>query len=200
MPFLCLAIFAISAVADWVAVTQEQTRVEYVAKPAALAALIGYAATAPDPSAGLVIALVLSLLGDVYLMLPADLFAAGLGSFLLAHVAYIAEFDATWLARLAWWLVVLAASYPVARRIVRAIDDPTLRPAVVVYMATIGLMVASALASGSLLAAGGAILFFVSDAIIAWDRFVRKLSWARPAIMVTYHVGQLGLVLALRSG
>jgi uncharacterized membrane protein YhhN len=195
---LCLPIFVLSAVADWMAVAQGRTTIEYVAKPAALAALIGYAATAPAPSAGLLIALLLSLLGDVYLMLPANLFVAGLGAFLLAHVAYIAELDAAWSARLLWWVAVVAAAFPVTRRIMRAIDDATLRPAVATYIAIIALMVASAIASGSPIAAVGATLFFTSDGIIAWDRFVQRLRWARPAIMVTYHVGQLALVIALR--
>jgi hypothetical protein len=35
-----------------------------------------------------VVALALSLLGDVFLMLPVDLFVFGLGAFLLGHVAY----------------------------------------------------------------------------------------------------------------
>ena len=198
MSMWCLLVFGFAAVIDWVAVGQGRTAVEYVAKPAALAALIGYAATAVHPSAGLVIALLLSLLGDVYLMLPGDLFAAGLGAFLLAHVAYIAEFDATWIARLLWWVVVLGAAFPLARCVLRSIDDPTLRPAVGIYLAVIALMVASAVASGSGIAAAGALSFFVSDGIIAWDRFVHRLSWARPAIMVTYHLGQLALVVALR--
>ena len=36
-----------------------------------------------------VAALVLSLAGDVFLMLPKDLFVFGLGAFLLGHLAYI---------------------------------------------------------------------------------------------------------------
>jgi hypothetical protein len=33
--------------------------------------------------------------------------------------------------------------------------------------------------------------------MIAWDRFVKPFTWARPAIMVTYHLAQAGLVLSL---
>ena len=32
-----------------------------------------------------------------------------------------------------------------------------------------------------------------SDALIAWNRFVRRLAWAPVVIMVTYHLGQRGL-------
>ena len=45
----------------------------------------------------------------------------------------------------------------------------------------------------------GALLFFVSDYLIARDRFVRPLPWAPLAIMVLYHLGQAGLVLSLTS-
>ena len=44
-----------------------------------------------------------------------------------------------------------------------------------------------------------AVLFMASDALIAWNRFVRRLAWAPVVIMVTYHLGQLGLVTALRG-
>jgi uncharacterized membrane protein YhhN len=70
------------------------------------------------------------------------------------------------------------------------------RGAVLAYMLTIGLMVGSALASGSAAATAGALLFFGSDFMIAWNRFVRPMPWAQPAIMVTYHLGQLGLTTA----
>ena len=43
----------------------------------------------PAVRAWFVAALVLSLAGDVFLMLPQDLFVFGLGSFLLGHIAYI---------------------------------------------------------------------------------------------------------------
>jgi hypothetical protein len=43
----------------------------------------------------------------------------------------------------------------------------------------------------------GASLFFASDSLIAWNRFVRPRAWAPVAIMVTYHLGQAGLVTSL---
>src|SRR4051794_41583322 len=56
-------------------------------------------ALALDPVAGadarrgwFVAALVFSLAGDVFLMLPRDLFVAGLSAFLVAHLCYIAGF------------------------------------------------------------------------------------------------------------
>ena len=200
MAVASLIAFLLFAVVDWVAVAKGAKSVEYVAKPAALAALLIYAATGPAPSGWLIAALFFSLLGDVALMLPGNLFVAGLGAFLLAHVAYIVDFEAPVAARAVWLAIALALASPLALRIIRSVDDTSLRLPVGVYMFVILLMVASAAASGSALAAAGAVLFFSSDSVIAWDRFVRPFAWAQPVIMVTYHLGQLALATALRAG
>jgi uncharacterized membrane protein YhhN len=193
--------FLLFAVVDWVTVAKGAKPAEYVAKPAALVALIVYAATGPAPSPWLIAALFFSLLGDVALMLlPGNLFVAGLGAFLLAHIAYIVDFAAPMAARVVWLAIALALASPLALRIIRSVDDAPLRLPVGVYMFVILLMVASAVASGSTLAAAGALLFFSSDSVIAWDRFVRPFAWAQPVIMVTYHLGQLALATALRAG
>ena len=192
--------FAVCAVTDWVAVVQRAKRVEYLAKPATLVALLIYAARGPAPAPWLLAALVLSLCGDVALMLPADVFVVGLAAFLLAHIAYIIGFEASISARVLWWGIVLVMSSPLSRRIIRGIGNPSLRVPVGAYMVVISLMVGSAIASGSALATAGAVLFFSSDAVIAWNRFVRPFAWAQLVIMVTYHSGQLALAVALRAG
>jgi uncharacterized membrane protein YhhN len=199
METISLLAFFVFAGLDWYAVSLPTRTLEYVAKPAALAALIVFASTGPAASPLLIAALCLGLLGDVYLMLPVDLFLPGLGAFLVGHLAYIADFDASVGWRLVWFAVMVAATYPVSRRIVKAVSDGTLRVAIMVYLGVISFMAASAIASGSFAAAIGAVLFVASDAIIAWDRFVGQKSWARVAIIVTYHLGQLGIVYALRA-
>lgn len=199
MAVCAVVAFGAFALADWIAVAQGWKRVEYVAKPAALVALVVYAALGPAASPWLLAALVFSLLGDMALMLPADLFVAGLGAFLLAHIAYIIDFDAALVARLIWLAGTLALLSPLAFRLVRSVNDARLRPAVAAYILVIAFMVASALASGNVLAAAGAILFMVSDTLIAWNRFVHRLAWAQPAIMITYHLAQFGLASALRA-
>ena len=196
IPFVAFAVFA---VANWMAVARGDKPLEYLTKPAALAALIIWAATGTDATPWLIAAPALSLLGDVYLMLPTDVFTAGLGAFLLAHVAYVIDFDVSLGSRLLWTIVALVAMSPFAIRIVRAVGSSSVRVGVMSYMAAIGLMVGSALASGSFSAQIGALLFMVSDTILAWNRFVRPLSWARTAIIVTYHLGQLGIAYTLRG-
>jgi uncharacterized membrane protein YhhN len=200
MSLAALLAFAVCALVDWVAVAQERTEVEYVAKPAALAALLVYALAGTDASAWLIAALTFSLLGDVYLMLPAEVFAAGLVAFLLAHLFYIAAFDASLAARLAWLVVMLVIAVPIALRIMRSVSQAALRAAIALYMAVITFMVASAMATGSVLAAVGALLFFASDGILAWNRFVAPVPQGRLVVIVTYHLGQLALATALRAG
>jgi uncharacterized membrane protein YhhN len=192
------------AVGNWVAVARGSAAGVYVCKPATLALLVAVALTLDpihaDVRAWFVAALVLSLLGDVFLMLPRDAFVAGLGAFLLAHVAYAVGLDlhsdGLWLAAVP---VVVAAAI-LGRRLlggITASGAAGLAGPVVAYVVVITVMVASALASGNVVAAAGALLFMTSDALIGEQRFVHPRAWAPVAIMVTYHAGQTLLVLSL---
>jgi uncharacterized membrane protein YhhN len=220
-----LGMAAVFALADWVAVGRRNKALEYVAKPAALLALIGVAATlvAEDESrrGWFLVALVLCLAGDVFLMLPRDLFIAGLAAFLLGHLAYVGGFGLgdAWPAVVAVAAVAAVVAAPVVRAL-RARGDHSLLGPVLAYMAVITVMVACAIGSGDRLAAAGAILFMASDSLIAYRRFVwvalpvaeratetasapperppeRRDAVAGVAIMVLYHLGQAGLVLSL---
>jgi uncharacterized membrane protein YhhN len=205
--FLLLTIALAIAAVDWIAVQNDRRPVEYVAKPLTMVALVGVAlAVHPyDDTVRLwfVAALVLSLAGDVFLMLPRDLFVAGLASFLLAHVAYVVgmQVDGVEVVRLLVGVLVVAGALAVIGTVVlkavRAGDDPALAGPVVAYMVVISAMVATAIGTGRGLAIVGASLFYVSDTLIAWDRFVGDVARARLLIMVTYHLGQMGLVLSL---
>jgi uncharacterized membrane protein YhhN len=195
------------AVGDWWSKLRDDRRLEYVCKPATLLALV-LVAVSLDPVAGqddrrawFVAALVLCLAGDIFLMVPRDLFVPGLAAFLVGHVCYIAGFWSDPPAAFAFVVaaaIVIIGVAPIASRVLAALRArPDLRPAVAVYMVVISVMVASALASGIVVAAAGAILFAVSDSLIAWDRFVAPLAWAGVVIMMTYHVGQALLTLSL---
>jgi uncharacterized membrane protein YhhN len=48
--------------------------------------------------------------------------------------------------------------------------------------------------AAALIAVGGA-LFFASDGILAWNRFVRSFPAARLLTMITYHLAQYGLAV-----
>ena len=197
-----LGMAAVFAVADWLAVWRGSKGLEYVAKPLALVALMGVALTLVPEDESMrtwfVVALVLSLAGDVFLMLPRNLFVAGLASFLLGHLAYVAGFGIgqAWPWILGVGVVGAAVGTPIVRALRRDGHGELLGP-VLAYMAVISVMVACAIGDGDPRAIVGAALFMLSDSLIAWNRFVRPLAWAPVTIMVTYHLGQAGLVLGL---
>jgi len=205
-----LVVAVVLAVGDWLAVARDDKRLEYVCKPGTLAALIGVALTL-DPAHGdarawFILALALSLAGDVFLMLPSDRFVAGLASFLFAHVAYVIGLTRHGGSAAALFVaavpVVIVTGLLGARflRAARATGHDELVGPLIAYMTVIAAMVTCAVASGNALAAIGAVLFMASDALIAETRFVGPRIWAPVVIMVTYHLGQAGLTLSLVHG
>ena len=85
------------------------------------------------------------------------------------------------------------------RRIVQgaARVDKTLAGPVAAYISVISLMVASAIGTGRFFAIAGALLFGASDSVLGWTRFLNDFPRSRMIVMVAYHLGQAGLVLAL---
>jgi alkenylglycerophosphocholine hydrolase len=153
--------------------------------------------------------LLVSAIGDVLLELPGR-FLPGLVAFLLAHVAYTTAFLADErrrrLGRAVPFAVWLVAVFLWLRD---GLGDMALP--VVVYMLAIGAMMWRAAARvdrgdsarpGAWAALVGAVLFGLSDTLIAIDRFRAPLPGARYAIIVLYWAGQAGIaasVLARRD-
>lgn len=204
---LLSTLFLVVALVDWMAVGTRRKTLELAAKPATLVMLIlvTLALEPDDPTVRtwFVVALVFGLAGDVFLMLEERFFVFGLASFLVGHLAYVVGFVIGGVERsaaAAGVAVVVLGLTTVGVRVVRAVssgDDPKLVGPVVAYVGVISVMVVVAFGSGSVLAAAGAILFYASDALIAWTRFVQDYPWGRVAIIVTYHLGQFGIVLSL---
>ncbi|HKY15973.1 MAG TPA: lysoplasmalogenase [Microthrixaceae bacterium] len=194
------------AIADWTAVGLG-SRWEYVFKPATMVPLIA-AALALEPVDDtarwwFVAALVASLAGDVLLMLPDDrLFVFGLGSFLVGHLAYVAGLAAAGVsggALLVGAVVVAVVMGALAPRLVVAARrvDAALAVPVSAYITVISVMVAFAVGSTVPVAIAGAVLFAASDYMIGLSRFVRPFRGSRLAIITTYHVAQILLVVSL---
>jgi uncharacterized membrane protein YhhN len=204
---LLVAAIVLAAV-DWAAVATSRRLLEYATKVGVMVALIGFAVVIHPASETqrwfFAVALTLGLVSDVFLMLPRDLFLAGLVAALVEHLAYIAGFRArelvvVWLAiALLIALVSVAVFLPPIHRALRA-RRPALVAPVYAYVAVFVVMVASAGGTGSLVALAGALLFFYSDAILAWNRFVRPIRYGRVVNLVPYHLGQVLLVLSLVS-
>ncbi len=217
-----LAAALIPALVDWYAVARSDKRLEYVFKPATMVVLVavlfallrGGVANDGWQAGWFLVGFVLSLGGDIFLMLPAQrFFLPGLISFLLGHVAYIAGLNPTLPPAQPGLLVLLVAIALIGGALFREIASGLrahghhrLLAPVAVYSVVISLMLWSAWATllrpdwsdaRRLIVIAGATLFFVSDSILAWDRFVRPFSFARLATMVTYHLGQLALAASI---
>jgi uncharacterized membrane protein YhhN len=213
-----LLVVLLVAVTDWVAVGKGWKKVEYVTKPAtmvvlfALLALIGGFGSVPLICFGL--GILFSLAGDVFLMLSDRWFIPGLVSFLLAHVSYIVGFNLPLpVVSPTWALVVALVLAFSAARLLRPIvaglsakGQMKLIGPVIVYGVVITLMLLSAMltlfrpewkAPPAALAAFGAMLFFSSDAILAWNKFVAPIKNGRLLNMITYHLGQIALIVGV---
>ncbi len=141
--------------------------------------------------------LVFSLAGDIFLMLPSDRFVAGLVAFLLAHLFYIAAF-ASEISALIWWPLIPFVIYGIAIYIILVPSLGKLKLPVLIYVAVILIMAWLAWErliqtgqTGALLASIGAILFIISDTILAIDRFRGTFTLARASNLITYFAAQL---------
>ena len=209
---LCLTLLI--ALADWVAVAADRRPAEYALKPATMVALGAVVLALDLPDGQLrwwyLAAIVASLAGDVFLMLPETAmdpepaFVAGLGSFLVAHLLYVVGMiilgvsGGALAVGAAVALVVIAT---VGRRVVigaKATDRRLFAP-VRAYVAVIAVMIATSFGTGIVVGIVGALLFGLSDSVIGWTRFLRDFPHSRVLVMVTYHLGQVGLVLALAT-
>jgi uncharacterized membrane protein YhhN len=121
------------------------------------------------------------------------------------------------LASLLLLLIVGITAGTVGKRIIAGLEarnQASLKIPVVVYSAVISLMLLSALftlvrgdnpnsvvneedwlAGPALLVSGGALLFFLSDTFLAWNKFVEPLPAGKLRVIVTYHLGQALIAL-----
>jgi uncharacterized membrane protein YhhN len=152
------------------------------------------------------VAIIFSLGGDVFLMLPKDHFIHGLASFLVAHLVLIGAFTLEW-PGVTWWLLVLVAIPALGMRMVLAPHLGRMTVPVTVYITVIGTMVWFGverwLAMGSvsgILAAVGAMLFMFSDSILALDRFRAEFRSADLIVLSTYYLSLWLFALSVRPG
>lgn len=144
--------------------------------------------------------LVLSAIGDVLLALD-GLFVQGLAAFLLAQITYTVLFmrQSRWQPRRLPWtaLIVVYAGVSTLVIIPQASD---MQIPVTAYMVAISLMAISAGFRDDarfLWVAVGALVFMVSDTLIAIDRFVSPLEHAGIAVMASYYLAQALIVIGV---
>ncbi|MFF7062357.1 lysoplasmalogenase family protein [Pseudomonas sp. NPDC008258] len=187
-----LMIVALAAAALYIyALASDNTLLALLAKPVPVLAMIGWLRSAPASAyrMWISIGLAFSVLGDILLAIPADLFVFGLVAFLCAHLAYLRAYcDQT--LHLALPALLFSALTGITLFSVLASHGlgPLLIP-VALYALAISAMLWRALACGGL-AALGASLFVFSDSLIGIDRFVSPFAAAPYLIILAYWLGQ----------
>ncbi len=139
--------------------------------------------------------LILSFLGDVFLLFEWG-FMPGLGSFLLAHICYIVYFFKikkknawSWLPFVLLYLgSFIYYLYPYLNE---------MKIPVVIYAITIVTMLYFSISTSSLLLILGAVLFVISDSVLAINMFVQHSTEKDLIVMITYVLAQLILVLGV---
>ena len=151
----------------------------------------------------LAVGLALGATGDVFLALDESVLPLGIAAFGLGHLVYI------WL--FARWRMTAGARGGMSRIIALAIAafglvmlnwlQPhfgDLRVAASVYNGIILVMaVLAVLGRSPTLAMLGALLFVISDSVLAVRLFAGELDWAGPVVWVCYYLGQAGIALGL---
>lgn len=199
---LMAAVLLSAALAIAAALQAELRWLHYVCKPLTTLLIFAIAWRAPAPQAlyrrAVLVGLLLSTLGDIWLMLPQDRFVFGLGSFLLAHLAYLYAFTRPaplqpWRWPVVFYLVVASCMLALLRPHL----PPPLQLPVVVYVVALAAMAAQAAViglkpehAGARFALAGGFCFVVSDALLAIDRFHTALPYAPVAVLTTYWLAQ----------
>lgn len=183
--------------------TPGRQRQIFLFKPLTTTLIILLALLAPRPEpplyqVAIVVALLFSLGGDIFLMLPQDRFVFGLASFLVAHLVYIVAFSLRTPELLTVWGIIPLLLYG-AGMVVYLWPGikPALRGPVLIYIIAILVMAwrageqwAQVGTTPALLALVGSLFFAASDSLLAINRFRRPFYLAQALVLGTYYLAQ----------
>lgn len=158
-------------------------------------------------------ALILSSIGDFFLGVGRlgkldgeSLFLLGLGSFLIAHLVYIAMFSryraSVWWrpnpARV-WGVTTILIAVVAMLGILRQSLGSMLIPVVAYSLVLAGMGISAMLADlGTSLAGVGALLFIASDAMIAISKFRHPFPYSDRLIWITYYSAQFLILCGVK--
>lgn len=198
----------VSAILTVLAEYQKRRLTHYVFKPLTILFIILIAAQGNHSSSTfyrlmIIVGLLFSLAGDIFLMLPRDRFIPGLVSFLAAHLVYIAAFTIEGGHALSFWDAIPFLIYGALMLRLLWPHLGKMRLPVLVYVLVILAMGWTATSrwmltaqEGSRLALLGALLFILSDSVLAVDRFKGRFRSAQLLILFTYFSAQWLIALS----
>ncbi|WP_186753465.1 lysoplasmalogenase [Echinicola salinicaeni] len=215
-----LYLYLFSGLADIALITQQQEQMRFISKPLLMISLTAYFLSATTliknsllrKSVGA--ALILSLIGDVFLLFP-EMFLYGLGAFFIAQICYIIAFKLIQNHQINLrqinFLKIFFYNLPIyiaAAIVYFLINDnlQQLKTPVVLYILAMVMMVSTARerfkrtnTQSFVQVFLGAVLFLISDSIIALDLFFQPIKNSGVLIMGTYILAQLLIVMGIRS-
>jgi uncharacterized membrane protein YhhN len=156
---------------------------------------------------GVLAGLAFSLVGDVLLMLSPALFVGGLLAFLVAHLCYLRAFtvDTRLFARRLPLFALAIIGAAVLSYLWSGLA-PALQVPVIAYVVVLVAMAAQAVARWQVhpgpytrMAALGGVLFVVSDALLAIDRFRAPVPAAALWVLAAYWAAQWGIAQSARG-
>jgi uncharacterized membrane protein YhhN len=202
---LTLALTAVAIISAIINIRAEYTGAKfyvYIFKPLTVVIIILIALLKPHTASSfyrymIIAGLLFSLAGDIFLMLPQDRFIAGLISFLLAHLFYIAAFTSGSQAAPAPLYALPLLLYGGVMLWILFPHLGKMKLPVLVYVLVILIMDWQAFArwfairhAESFYAFIGAFLFLASDSVLALNRFRSPFRSAQLLILSTYFAAQ----------
>ncbi len=205
MPLLFLFTLILNLAADYLPVPY----LENITKPLLMIILINWFISATENLSSrikkwIIMALCFSWLGDVLLMFQerdSMFFLLGLGSFLIAHIFYILFFHRikieegvaarSWLALpvVAYYATLMAVLYPRLAEMKMPVLVYGIVISLMLLLAMHMLFIKNTVAGRWMLA--GALLFIISDSVLAFNKFYQPFEYAGIIIMLTYGLAQL---------
>jgi len=168
-----------------------------------LVALIGRSGPAPF-KLRILFGLAVCLAGDIFMMLKEKKFVEGLVSFLLGHLFYISAFLTVTTPRVDFGTVLPLFIFAAVMMTLLFPHLGKMKVPVAVYILVITVMAGLAIqryvdvgGTASFHAFAAAVLFVISDSLLAVNRFVRPVPFAQAGILSTYFAAQLLFALSV---
>ena len=205
-------VFALILIGELVGIQTQNITLQYICKPMIVPVVMGFLLTAlkcqiAGKAKWIIAALIFSWMGDILLLFEsadAQFFIFGLAAFLMAHIYYIVFFHRIRMAeniKSNPWLLVIVVLYYAALMHWLSPYLYDMKWPVRVYGIVISFMFMLAMHMSWLRQsiAGrwmvmGALLFVISDSVLAINKFYQSFSFAGIIIITTYAVAQFCIV------
>ncbi|MFQ6608226.1 MAG: lysoplasmalogenase [Fidelibacterota bacterium] len=186
-------------------------QLRYFFKPLTLLLIFAIVWLAPHPVSAhyrqfILIGLGFSLFGDAFLLFPNRWFLPGLFSFLITHICYITAFTEDLSGDVSLLLIVILSTSAILFTGATWKHLGPVRVPVIVYAVILLVMVGSSAeryiqvsSPGALSGLLGAILFLISDGMLAVNRFIKPFRAAQAVILSTYFIAQWLIALSVRG-